>query len=557
MSRTFAEIELAYELASRLESAFGSRTTVLQFTQMGWLKTSKEESSHEVHPMVSAALETFDLKSSEPFVWRHNGLLIVIVNMTLQIDSPIAVGIVLPDQNEIVVCSLISAHLEAQRARAEVTEIRNQSELFIDQVTQDFEELTWLRCAHEYFDLCGSKHTIESIALKCLPALASVIRAETIMYIRTHGDNKLETARPDWSSVIATGLSDKHEKTCFRFLTDSLQHLAHGPRVVNIKSMEDHLPGYCGLRNCIALSVAKGPHVYGWILAINKIPLQNAKPSLESQPSHPTATPFGTFEAGLLGAAANIMSSHARNLELFEAQESLLTGVVRAIINAIDAKDAYTCGHSDRVALYAKRIAERLGESVEECERIYMTGLLHDVGKIGVPDSILGKPGALTAEEYAIVKKHPEIGHTILKHLKQLDYVLPGVLHHHEAVNGTGYPAGLAGEAIPLHGRILAVADAYDAMTSDRPYRPGMPSERAESILRDEAGKTWDADIVAVFMECLAHDEIQPHTLESSSACTDFDATLTGAAAGVQSHADSNTSLMRRIAESINSMVVG
>ena len=149
--------------------------------------------------------------------------------------------------------------------------------------------------------------------------------------------------------------------------------------------------------------------------------------------------------------------------------------------------------------------------------------------------------------------------------MKQLDYVLPGVLHHHEAVNGTGYPAGLAGEAIPLHGRILAVADAYDAMTSDRPYRPGMPSEKAESILRAEAGKTWDSDIVAIFMECLANDEIQPHTLESSFESTDLDAScltryaacLTRVAAGGPSHANSNISLMRRIAKSINSTVVG
>ncbi len=558
MSITLAEIQPAYELASRLESAFGSRANVLRFTPKGWLNASSEESTREVDPMVGAVLRTFDLKSSEPFVWRRNGRLIVVANLTLQADSPIAVVIILPDQNETMVCLLISAHLEAQRARAEVTEIRNQSELFINQVTQDFEELTWLRCAHEYFDLCGSKHTIESIARKCLPDLASVIRAESIMFIPSCCESNSETAKPDWNSVIATGFSETHQETCFRFLRNSIPQLVRGPRVVNTRSNEDHLPSYPELRNCIALSVAKGPHVYGWILAINKTLSQFGNPSTSQQPNPQRATPFGTFEAGLLSAAANIMSSHARNLELFEAQESLLTGVVRAIINAIDAKDPYTCGHSDRVALYAKRIAERMGESVEECERIYMAGLLHDVGKIGVPDSILGKPGALTVEEYAIVKKHPEIGHTILKHLKQLDYVLPGVLHHHEAVNGTGYPTGLAGEAIPLHGRILAVADAYDAMTSDRPYRPGMPSEQAESILRDEAGKTWDADIVAVFMECLANDEIQPHTLDASFDSTELDATcLAGEAASVQSHANSNTSLMRRIAKSINSMVVG
>jgi HD-GYP domain-containing protein (c-di-GMP phosphodiesterase class II) len=221
-----------------------------------------------------------------------------------------------------------------------------------------------------------------------------------------------------------------------------------------------------------------------------------------------------------------------------------MTGIVRAIINAIDAKDQYTCGHSDRVAAYAKCIAERLGEDPEECERIYMAGLLHDVGKIGVPDSILGKPGKLTDEEYAVVKKHPEIGYSILKHLKQLDYVLPGVLHHHEAIDGSGYPAGLIGDSIPFAGRLLAVADAYDAMTSDRPYRRGMPTERAESILQSEAGTTWDARIVAALMECL-----ECGTIKVPSSYTSPHPPITFA-----DPTSANHPLMNRIALSINSI---
>ncbi len=544
MARTLADIQLACELATRLESVLGSTTSVLQFSQMGWLIVPRDDSPDEIDPLLVAALEIIDTQSSQPLVLRLEGRLIVIVNTCLDALIPILVGLILPDQNETMVCSLVSAHLEALQHCAQATATKRQSEFFIDQVTQDFEELTWLRSANEYFDLCGTKHTIESIARKCLPDLASVIRAESILFVRSCQGTRSDTS-PNWNSVIATGFCDKDRESCSRFLEDSIPQLARGPRVINIKGNDEHLFGYPGLRNCIALSVAKGSHVYGWILAINKVPSENAVPTMESQPSHRKATPFGTFEAGLLSAAANIMSSHARNLELFEAQELLLTGIVRAIINAIDAKDPYTCGHSDRVALYAKRIAAKLGESAEECERIYMAGLLHDVGKIGVPDSILAKPGELTEEEYAIVKKHPEIGHAILKHLKQLDYVLPGVLHHHEAVNGGGYPAGLVGESIPLHGRILAVADAYDAMTSDRPYRRGMPSEIAESILRAEAGKTWDSDIVLVFLECLANDEIQPHCSERAAFA--FTAEI---------DANSNNSLMRRIANSINSLVM-
>lgn len=544
MSRILADIKLACGLASRLESVLKVPASVVRFSIANWDIVINTDGSTNLCALLQSALSEFDKRSCQPFVFREQGFLAVLVNTCPDAVTPIVVGFVLPDQAETLIVSLVAAHLEALQSQAEATTTRSQSEYFIDQVTQDFEELTWLRTANEYFDLCGNKHSIESIARKCLPDLASVIRAETIVFISNSLTDTSELGLPDWQNVISTGLIDNRE-TCARFLSDSIPLLARGPRVVNFKSGEHHLAGYPGLRNCIALSVSKGLHNYGWIVAINKLPSSNANPCETSESEVPDANSFGTFEASLLSAAANIMSSHGRNLELFEAQESLLIGIVRVIINAIDAKDPYTCGHSDRVALYAKRIAARLGESNEECERIYMAGLLHDVGKIGVPDIILGKPGALTTEEYAIVKKHPEIGHTILKHLKLLDYVLPGVLHHHEAVNGSGYPAGLVGEAIPLHGRILAVADAYDAMTSDRPYRPGMPSEKAESILIAEAGKIWDSDIVNVFMECLANAEIQPHTTDSAHSQVP-----------AEFIADANSSLMQRIANSINNLVV-
>jgi HD-GYP domain-containing protein (c-di-GMP phosphodiesterase class II) len=129
--------------------------------------------------------------------------------------------------------------------------------------------------------------------------------------------------------------------------------------------------------------------------------------------------------------------------------------------------------------------------------------LLHDVGKIGVSDSTLRKPDKLTDEEFAEIKRHPDEGWAILRDLEQLSYVLPGVLHHHERVSGGGYPDGLTGDSIPLDARIMAVADAYDAMTSDRAYRGGMPHERAIEILRQGAGTQWDADVVAAFLSVI------------------------------------------------------
>jgi HD-GYP domain-containing protein (c-di-GMP phosphodiesterase class II) len=170
------------------------------------------------------------------------------------------------------------------------------------------------------------------------------------------------------------------------------------------------------------------------------------------------------------------------------------------MVSALDARDKYTRGHSERVACLGREIALELRLSEKETEDIYISGLLHDIGKIGVPDHVLLKPGRLTDEEFQIIKQHPTIGYEILKQIPAMSAVLPGVLHHHEAVDGSGYPFGLVGNAIPLMARILAVADSFDAMTTTRAYRPKMPLEKALGILRSEAGVQWDAQVVEAFL---------------------------------------------------------
>ena len=539
-------LQSVFEVATTLASDLGASTVVLQRLRSGWVQIGDRENSLPNDQRLLNVLENHDCQRTKPLVHRHDDQMVIVVNIGVESSTPLVIGLTLAYQHEAIVCSLITSRIEAIRYRDELTDAHKQTEGFIEQVTQDFEELTWLRNANEYLDLSGPKHSIESIAVKCLPDLANVIRAESILFIPATVDVDKGVSLPDLNCIARTGFLEIDQTIYERFLVDSMPHLAREPKIVNKKSNENFIQSYPGLRNCIAVSVSKETRVYGWLLAVNKIYSPCTQADEDSQPADTNAISFGTFEAGLVVAAANIMASHSKNRELFEEQETLLTGIVRALINAIDAKDPYTCGHSDRVASYAKLIAARIGLDSEECERIYMAGLLHDIGKIGVPDSILGKPGKLTDEEFAIVKKHPEIGYVILKNLQQLDYVLPGVLHHHEAVNGSGYPAGLIGESIPLSARILAVADAYDAMTSDRPYRSGMPSERAESILRSEASKTWDSDIVSTFLECIERNEIKPHSIEfTTSICT------------TDSDASSSSSLMRRIGASINNMVVG
>jgi HD-GYP domain-containing protein (c-di-GMP phosphodiesterase class II) len=140
-----------------------------------------------------------------------------------------------------------------------------------------------------------------------------------------------------------------------------------------------------------------------------------------------------------------------------------------------------------------------LGCDVDILNTIYLSGLLHDIGKIGIDDTVLRKPGKLTHEEYEHIKKHPELGYNILKDIRQIKDALPAVLYHHEAWDGGGYPDGLAGEDIPFLARILAVADAFDAMGSDRSYRKGMSDDRVDQILREGAGQQWDTRVVEAF----------------------------------------------------------
>ena len=165
-----------------------------------------------------------------------------------------------------------------------------------------------------------------------------------------------------------------------------------------------------------------------------------------------------------------------------ERDQKLLQEVIESYAQVVDAKDPYTNGHSSRVAEYAVKIAELAGKSEEECQQIYFTALLHDVGKVGIPDSIINKPGKLTKDEFDVIKQHPEKGHNILSQIDEFSYLSVGAHYHHERYDGTGYPQGLKGDEIPEIARIIACADAYDAMTSQRSYREPIP----QHIVREE-----------------------------------------------------------------------
>ncbi len=179
-----------------------------------------------------------------------------------------------------------------------------------------------------------------------------------------------------------------------------------------------------------------------------------------------------------------------------DENHELFLGSIRMLAAAIDEKDPYTRGHSDRVARYSVLIGQQLGLSPEELDKLRISALLHDVGKIGVDDRVLKKPGALTAEEFEIMKQHPSKGANIMRPVAQLKDVLPGIELHHEHINGKGYPYGLKGDEIPLMARIIAVSDTLDAITTNRPYQSAMDTEAALEIIRKVAGTKFDQKVV-------------------------------------------------------------
>lgn len=189
-----------------------------------------------------------------------------------------------------------------------------------------------------------------------------------------------------------------------------------------------------------------------------------------------------------------------------EENERLFIHVVHSLADAIDAKDTYTNGHSGRVAKYSKEIARRYGYSDKAQSDIYMMGLLHDVGKIGVPDAVINKPAKLSDEEFEMIKTHPVMGARILKNIKEMPSLAIGARWHHEKYGGGGYPDGLAGERIPEEARIIAVADAYDAMSSMRSYRNVLPQEVVRAEIEKGRGTQFDPKFADIMLAMIDED---------------------------------------------------
>ena len=191
-------------------------------------------------------------------------------------------------------------------------------------------------------------------------------------------------------------------------------------------------------------------------------------------------------------------------------RQYMLAGIT-SLIAALEARDHYTCGHSQAVSAIVGKMAQKMGMSKEDVESISIAGQLHDLGKIGVPDYILLKPGKLTREEFNLVREHPVVGVNILGNISSLSRIIPAIRHHHERFDGKGYPDGIKGGRIHVWARLMAVADTYHALTSDRPYRDGMPPDKAMNIIQEAKGTQLCPDCVELFNELIK--EIPPEKL--------------------------------------------
>ena len=208
---------------------------------------------------------------------------------------------------------------------------------------------------------------------------------------------------------------------------------------------------------------------------------------------------FSTIEIEIFCSLGSQAAVAMENAALYKKLHAAFMHTAEALAEAVNSRDPYTGGHTKRVQTYVLRLAEALGLDEKAKNALRLAAILHDIGKIGIDDAILRKGGKLTADEQAKMREHPRIGAKILDFVEEMRDVIPGVLHHHEWYDGSGYPDGLRDEQIPLPARIIAVADAFDALTTDRPYRKGSAPDEAFDLLEKDGGRHFDPSLLAIF----------------------------------------------------------
>jgi hypothetical protein len=276
-------------------------------------------------------------------------------------------------------------------------------------------------------------------------------------------------------------------ETFARRLLDTLDHSGHDSHVERLALPHAIARALGGNVDCIAVPLAHDGRARGVVCGL--------RPA--------TAEDFAVSEIRLLRSLAAQLGLAISNSDLYDDLKEFLTSTVRALVAVIDAKDSYTAGHSERVNIVSMLIGSEMNLELSELEDLYWSSLLHDVGKIGMPEAILNKPAALDETEVEIMQQHPERGWQMLHGIERLREAARGVRDHHERWDGAGYPRGLRGEAIPMSARIIAVADTFDALVSNRSYRKGRSAAKALAVIAAEAGAQFDPAVVSALERLL------------------------------------------------------
>jgi HD-GYP domain-containing protein (c-di-GMP phosphodiesterase class II) len=361
-------------------------------------------------------------------------------------------------------------------AEQRVAVLQGELDSLSGQLSDTYEELTLI---YQISSGMRVNRSVEDFFLQACTDMIDVMGVRAAGYAVADAQGRVETSAMFGSLALDTEVVAELQADLLRQFHDSA-------RVVLNNNVSSHaafgcLAGKAG--QIVAVPIQRQDKILGVLFCLDK---------LEAD--------FTTQDSKLLTSIANETAIYLENSSLFSDARGMMMGLMHALTSAVDAKDTYTCGHSQRVALFGREIAMRAGLPEAQVERVYMAGLLHDVGKIGVPEEVLRKPGKLTDEEFTLMKQHVEIGARILKDVRQIDDLIPGVLYHHERYDGKGYPHNLAGQDIPLVARILCVADCFDAMTSNRTYRKALPIEVALMEIRRCAGTQFDPLLADAFL---------------------------------------------------------
>ena len=378
------------------------------------------------------------------------------------------------------------------------TKAEQQIEMVGTELAQTYEELVLLYKLSTNMKVTESDANFLQMACDCL---TEIVFVEGIAIL-------LEKSIDDKQQLVVTagsGLIDIDEQTAAILHSGLIEEINSGKEAL-LDSEVDSAFKYdwpSNIKNIIAVPLyskekaeshfagrtQNGNYVMGLMIAINRIGKQD----------------FDSTDVKLFNSVAGGCAVFIENGRLFKDLKELFIGSLKALTSSIDAKDKYTHGHSERVAFVSRWIAERLSEQEqldeEQIHIIYLAGLLHDIGKIGIEEAVLRKNGKLTEQEFSRIKQHPSIGAGILHEIKQMRDIVSGVLSHHERVDGKGYPDGLVADQIPLTGKVVGLADSFDAMTSKRTYRDAMSVEQALAEIEKGLGTQFDRKVGRVFLD--------------------------------------------------------